>query len=207
MLAGRPSDDHDRVAMTSPVYRDPRIYRGVLRLLYGGALADRERIVASWVPAGTSVLDVCCGDGSIARCLSGRSYTGVDASETFVRALERAGLRAIRLDAARDPLPRADVVLLLGSLYQFLPEADRVVERLRDAARAHVVVAEPWRNLAQSRWRPVRAIAKRLTNPGVESSTSRFDEASLRALFARHGAVEVERTSRELVARLPGRAS
>jgi SAM-dependent methyltransferase len=193
--------------VTSPLYRDPRVYRGVLRLLYGGALAERERAVAALVPPGASVLDVCCGDGAIARRLPGRSYVGADASETFVRALARRGVDAVRLDAARDPLPRADVVLLLGSLYQFLPDADALVERLRRAARSHVVVAEPHRNLAQHPWRAVRALARRMTDPGVPSSTARFDEASLRALFARHGATQVVATPRELVAALPARPS
>jgi hypothetical protein len=193
--------------VTSPVYRDPRVYRGVLRLLYGSALPARERLVASLVPPGASVVDACCGDGSIARRLPGRRYLGVDASETFVRALERSGVPARRLDVATEELPTADVVLMLGSLYQFLPGVDPVLERLRRAARDRVVVAEPYRNLAQHPWAPVRALARRMTDPGVASSTARFDEASLRALFQRHGASEVHATSRELVAVLPGVAS
>ena len=119
----------------------------------------------------------------------------------------RRGLEAHLLDVSKTPPPTGDVVLLLGALYQFLPDADPVVERLRRAARKHVVLAEPYRNLAQSKNPLVAAIARRATDPGVDSSTTRFDEASLRALLARHGAVEVVDTGRELVARLPGLAS
>ena len=193
--------------MTSLLYRNPRIYRGVLRLLYGGDLARRERAVRRLVPAGAVVVDVACGDAGIARRLRNVRYVGVDVSPVFVAALRRRGLEAHLLDVARDAPPTGDVVLLLGALYQFLPDADRVVDRLRRAARRHVVLAEPYRNLAQSKNPLVAAIARRATDPGVDSSSQRFDEASLKALLARHGAVEIVDTGRELVARLPGLAS
>ena len=192
--------------MTSWLYRDGRVYRGVLRLLYGDALAARERIVSALVPAGASVVDVCCGDATIARRLGRERYLGVDASPVFVRALERAGISARLLDVSREDPPEGDVLLLLGALYQFLPSADALLERLKRRAKRLVVVAEPYRNLSTHPWRPVRALARRMTDPGVESSRDRFDEGSLRAIFSRHGAGEIHRTSRELVAALPGQA-
>jgi SAM-dependent methyltransferase len=192
--------------VTSWVYRDARVYRGVLRLLYGGALAERERIVAALVPRGATVVDVCCGDGGIARRLRDVRYLGVDASPRMVEHVRRAGHEARVLDVAREDPPTGDVVLLLGSLYQFLPDADAVLWRVRRAAQRFAIVAEPHVNLASSRVRPVAALARRMTDPGVASSTARFDEASLRALFARHGALHVERTRREVVAVLPGAA-
>lgn len=191
--------------MEGILYRDRRIYRGVLRLLYGDALARRERIVARLVPRGASVVDVCCGDAAIARRLPGRRYLGLDASEAFVRDLSRSGVPVRRLDVSMETVPEADVVLMLGSLYQFLPRADAVLARLRSAARLRVVIAEPYANLAQSRFAPVRALAKRLTVPGgAGSSERRFDEPTLWALLQRHGATEIRRTKRELVGVLPG---
>ena len=193
--------------MTSPIYRDPRLYRAVLRTLYGDALAARERIVARLVRPGSVVADVACGDAGIRRRLRGVRYVGLDVSPTFVRALQRSGVEAIQSDASRGDLPIvADYVLLLGSLYQFLPDADRILDRLARSARTAVVVAEPFRNLAQSANPVVAALARRATDPGVDAATARFDEASLRALFVRHRATEVHATSRELVASIPGRA-
>lgn len=193
--------------MTSLVYRNPRIYRGILRWLYGDDLARRERLVARLVPRGARVVDVACGDAGIARRLRGVAYEGVDVSPIFVEALARRGLPAHRLDVTRDDPPTGDVVLMLGALYQFLPDAGPVLLRLRRAARLHVVIAEPYRNLAQSRNRLVAALARRATDPGVASSTARFDAASLRALLASQGARELVDTGRELIATLPGLAS
>lgn len=188
--------------MTSIVYSNPRIYRAVLRLLYGGDLARRERAVRTLVPRDAIVVDVACGDAGIAKRLRDVTYVGVDVSLVFVEALRRRGIRAHRLDVALEDPPKGDVVLLLGSLYQFLPDAGPVIDRLRRAARLHVVVAEPYRNLAQSKNALVAALAKRATDPGVDSSTNRFDATSLRALLNAHGATEVVDTGRELVARL-----
>ena len=192
--------------MTSWIYRHGRVYRTVLRLLYGRALEDRERIVASLVPRGVEVVDACCGDAGIAARLPGVRYLGVDASPALVEGVRRSGLAAKTLDLAKEDPPPGDVVLLLGSLYQFLPDVDPVVLRVRRAARRFAIVAEPYRNLASSRFKPLAALARRMTDPGVPSSTGRFDEAGLRALFTRHGARHVERTSRELIAVLPGLA-
>lgn len=206
VLAAPAPARQDRPVPEPLLYRDGRVYRGVLRLLYGDALAARERVVASLVRPGAEVVDVCCGDGAIARRLPATSYVGVDASEPFVRALSRRGVRAVRLDVARDELPRGDVVLMLGALYQFLPDADAVVERLVRAARERVVIAEPHRNLASSRRGWVRALARLATGSGDGSSPVRFTEDSLRALFARHGATEVHETPRELIGVIPGGA-
>ena len=205
-LAADAGRSQDRPVTERLLYRDGRLYRGVLRLLYGDALEARETLVASLVRPGAAVVDVCCGDGAIARRLPTASYVGVDASEPFVRSLSRRGLRGVRLDVSRDDVPQGDVVLLLGALYQFLPEADAVVEKLLRAARERVVIAEPHVNLASSRRGWVRALARLATGSGDGTSPVRFTETSLRALYARHGATEVFETPRELIGVLPGRA-
>jgi trans-aconitate methyltransferase len=186
------------------LYREPRLYRGLLRLLYGGALRERERLVAALVPPGASVVDACCGDAGIARRLPGSRYLGLDVSPGVVRALRRRGVDACETDLAREDPPRADVVLLLGSLYQFLPDEDAFLLRLRRAARRVVVVAEPYRNVASHRLPWVAAAARRATRTRSGGGADRFSEPALRALLERHGATAVARTSRELVAALPG---
>ena len=125
-----------------------------MRVLYGRYYAARDAAVAAHVPDGASVLELCCGPARLyERELRGRigPYVALDASERFVARLRRRGVDARRADVATAELPVADVVVMQASLYHFLPAADAIVRRMRAAARASVIVAEPVRNLASSR--------------------------------------------------------
>src|SRR5262245_3683514 len=139
---------------TSFVYRNAHVYELVMRLLYGRHYWDRYRAVAELIPAGASVLDVCCGPGTIyERFLRDKSvaYRGLDINPRFVQRLQRRGVVADVWDARQDrPLPIAEYVLLQASLYHFLPHANRLVDRMWQAATRQVIIAEPVRNLATS---------------------------------------------------------
>lgn len=159
-----------------------------MRALYGRAYAARDAALAAHVPSGASVLELCCGPARLYRReLAGRigAYVALDASERFVARLRRRGLDARLADVARAPLPEADVVLMQASLYQFLPDAAAIVERMREAARERVVVAEPVRNLASSGVPVLSRLAARGTATEAGEQTRRFDEASLDTLMAR----------------------
>jgi SAM-dependent methyltransferase len=113
---------------TSLVYRSARGYELLMRVLYGRNYAARMRAVAEQVPASASVLELCCGPGTLyRRYLSARTggYVGVDVNEGFVEALRRRGVDARRIDLAdaSEPLPAADVAIMQASLYHFLPGA------------------------------------------------------------------------------------
>lgn len=181
--------------MTSLVYRHPLVYELVMRALYGTHYRARLRAVADLIEEGSSVVDLCCGPSALYRYeLRGRDvrYCGVDINPAFLRRLGRQGAAAIEADLASLPeYPRGDYLIMLGSLYHFLPEAHGVVARMLRAARKGVIVSEPIRNLADSRHPLVRRLAARLANPGTTPPEARFDEESLRALFARfEGCVE-----------------
>ena len=102
------------------------------------------------------------------RELRGRigSYVALDASERFVARLRRRGVDARRADVATAELPVADVVVMQASLYHFLPAADAIVRRMRAAARASVIIAEPVRNLASSRLGIVARLGARRRRDG-----------------------------------------
>ena len=111
-----------------------------MRVLYGRHYVDRMRAVAEQVPDGASVLELCCGPGTLyLRHLRPRvgAYVGIDVNPGFVERLRRQGVDARRLDLAHDeePLPGADAVILQASLYHFLPHAERIVDRMLDASR------------------------------------------------------------------------
>src|ERR1700716_1474358 len=102
---------------TSLIYRSSAGYELLMRALYGRHYAARMRAVAAQVPDGASVLELCCGPGTLfLRHLRGRTrdYVGIDVNPGFVERLRRRGVDARQLDlAAGDaPLPSADVVIL-----------------------------------------------------------------------------------------------
>ncbi len=181
--------------MTSIVYRHPLVYELVMRALYGKHYRARLRAIAELIEEGSSVVDLCCGPSALYRYeLRGKRvhYSGVDINPVFLGRLEREGAAAIEADlAALEEYPEADYLIMLGSLYHFLPDAHAVVERMLRAARRGVIVSEPIRNLADAKSPTVRRLAAWLTNPGTKSPRDRFDEESLGALFARfEGRVE-----------------
>jgi SAM-dependent methyltransferase len=142
---------------TSLIYRSSVGYELLMLALYGRHYSARMRAVAAEVPDGASVLELCCGPGTLyLRYLRGRvgGYVGIDVNSRFVEQLGRRGVAANRLDLATDdePLPVADAVILQASLYHFLPEPQRIVDRMLVAARDRVIVSEPVRNLASSSW-------------------------------------------------------
>jgi trans-aconitate methyltransferase len=173
---------------TSLIYRSALGYELVMRALYGRRYQDRLRSIAEQVPEGSSVLELCCGPGTLyTRCLQSRtsSYIGLDLNDRFVRALRRRGVDARRTDLAHseEALPEADVVLIQASLYHFLPDAERIVERMLAAARDLVVISEPVRNLASSTNPLIRRLGRRAADPGVGAAERRFTEATLDELF------------------------
>ena len=161
-----------------------------MRVLYGRYYAARDAAVAAHVPDGASVLELCCGPARLyLRELRGRigSYVALDASATFVDRLRRRGVDARLADVATAPLPVADIVIMQASLYQFLPDAEAMLRRMRAAARRSVVVAEPVRNLASSRIGVVARLGAGGAATAQGAQRRRFDAGSLRALMAGFG--------------------
>jgi SAM-dependent methyltransferase len=176
---------------TSLIYRSALGYELVMRGLYGRHYGDRLRAVADEVPDGSSVVELCCGPGTLyGRFLRGRvrSYTGLDVNGRFVARLRQRGVDARVADLVRstEPLPRADVVLMQASLYHFLPHAERMIDRMLAAANQRVVVSEPIRNLSSSDNPVIGMLGRRSADPGVGGAEHRFTEETLDALMARY---------------------
>ena len=174
---------------TSVVYRSAVGYELLMRALYGRHYAARMRAVAAQVPDGASVLELCCGPGTLYRhYLRDRvgSYVGLDLNDGFVANLKRSGVdaRVFDLTVASAPLPQSDVVLIQASLYHFLPDAGSLLERMLAAARDRVIVSEPVRNIASSRMPLIRLLGRRGTDPGSGGHDQRFTEETLDALMA-----------------------
>lgn len=161
---------------------------------YGRHYGERYQAITDLIPAGASVLDVCCGPGILyQRYLRSKtvSYTGLDINEKFVRDVISYGAQGwVQNLCSDDPLPDADYVVMQASLYHFLPNAGPIVTRMVAAARTAVIIAEPIRNLSNSRVRLLSWLARNITNPGSGAPPQRFTEATLAELFSQLDLVE-----------------
>jgi SAM-dependent methyltransferase len=169
------------------IYRSPLAYGLAMHALYGRHEQARTRAVADLIPDGASVLDLCCGTGLLfRRHLRGRGtqYLGLDANPRFVASLRRQGAEAEVRELKRlADLPAADCVVMLASLYHFLPDPHPILDLMERAARHRVIVSEPVRNLAASSNVMLAAIARKATRTRLGAAPRRFDERSLDALF------------------------
>jgi SAM-dependent methyltransferase len=168
------------------IYRSPRLYEFVMYLLYRPNYQSRHSALADLVPPGSSVVEACCGVGKLysdhLRQKEVR-YTGLDLSPAFVSKLTRKGIDAQRWDMRSEtPLPRADTVIMQASLYHFLPDPKPIVDRMLEAARQQVIIAEPIRNLTTDYPRLQRVFGG-LTDAGAGPEMHRFDEDSLDSFF------------------------
>jgi SAM-dependent methyltransferase len=174
---------------TGIIYRSAHVYEVLMRGLYGRHYAARMSAVAEQVPAGASVVELCCGPGTLyRRYLQARtsSYIGLDVNGRFVARLRREGIDARQVDlaAAAEPLPAADVAIIQASLYHFLPDAGQIVDLMVAAARERVILSEPIRNLATSDIPLVGRLGRQAADPGVGGHAQRFTEQTLDALMA-----------------------
>src|SRR5258705_7630934 len=112
---------------TSLIYRNASVYELAMLLLYGRHYPSRYRAIADLIPAGSSVLDLCCGPALLhRRYLKHKSvqYTGLDINKVFIDRLNRQGGCGRICDLrSEEPLPSADYVIMQASLYHFLPGA------------------------------------------------------------------------------------
>jgi SAM-dependent methyltransferase len=167
-----------------------------MRLLYGRHYAARQRAIAVLVPEEASVVELCCGPGTLYRrrlAAKGVRYLGLDINPRFLRRVRNSGGEARSWDVrSPDALPAAEYVLMQASLYHFMDCAEPLIERMVAAATREVVLAEPVHNVARQPG-PAGALAARLTDPGTGPQPHRYDEASLDGVLERFAPLVRER--------------
>ena len=183
------------------IYRSPFFYQGLMRFLYGKDYEERYAAIAELIPEGASVVDICCGDCFIyEHWLKAKQiqYLGLDQSPAFEKYAQKKGIpfRCVTISSGGE-IPPADYVLMMASLYQFIPRQEAFVESLLHRARRGLILCEPVSNLARSSNPFLRTAARCLTHPAVE----RFEADSLLALFKKFGVARWFKigTGREIV--------
>ena len=167
----------------SIIYKSHTLYSVLMRILYGKYFLDRYRDLKSYIPIGDTVLDVCSGDCNLYHfAIKGRNqYTGVDLN--ISRLKKNKNVNQKQIDIIIDPLPEADIIILQGSLYQFLPNQKMIIDKLLFNAKKKVIISEPIINLANSKNSFIAYLAKHTVNPGTGHKTKRFTKQSLDNLF------------------------
>lgn len=173
--------------MRGPIYWSPAIYETFMRMLYGREFSLRYIQVAEALRGCQSVLDVCCGPARLHDYLGdGIRYRGLDCNRTFARCAGRLNIEIVEGNVWHTELPRADALVMISALYQFIPRHEDLLRRMIDACAKRVIICEPFTHASRSHWLMTK-IADLLLHPGVPYSTERFDTHSLTQCFQRLG--------------------
>ncbi len=193
---------------SSWLYANPTFYRLAMQILYGRHFEARYAAVAAEIPAATTVIDVCAGDGYLYQKHlrpKGVHYLGLDLSPQLVHWANQQGIPAREFNLWEEEIPVGDVIVMQASLYQFFPHTQSIIQKLLAAAVQKVIIAEPIRNFANSHNPLLAGMSRRLTRPALAGkwyTGQRFDEQSLLDLFRSFAAFEKARFipgGRELV--------
>lgn len=162
--------------MRSVLYWNPYIYSFLVRLLFRRDYAGRYEAISSLIESNSSVLDVCCGDSKLYFYLKSKNvdYLGLDMNPTFGKVSKRKGIKAKVFDLYKDDPPKTDVIVIHASLYQFIPNHSAILQKLYNAAKKYLIVAEPVRSYTQSKWKVVSLLGRVLNNPGDGMKIQRF---------------------------------
>lgn len=168
------------------LYRSGFLYHALMTLVYRSYRDERFEAVARWVPEGASVLDVCCGDGALAKHLPDLvSYRGLDQSSAFALEAQRQGRQVEQFDLRHGVVPMSNVVVCQVSLFQFYPDVEAVLAKLFDAAQQRLIISESVLSLTQSKWRWLANLVAWGTDPnGMSDNRFRFNPESLQKLFS-----------------------
>ena len=181
---------------SSLIYKSESLYELAMLLLYGRHYPGRYRAIAELIPSNSNVVDLCCGPALLYhRYLRANSiqYIGLDINSKFIERLIRRGGEGKVWDLrSEEPLPPADYVIIQASLYHFLPDPKPIVDRMLEAARMQVIVAEPVRNLTDSNSRLLSFLGRLLTNPGTGQQQRRFTETTLAEFFSAYASRVVD---------------
>jgi len=190
--------------MRGLIYQNPFLYNIAVRLVYGKNFEKHYRFVADNIKGNWSVLDLCCGDCHLKSFLNKTvKYEGRDFNDVFIRHAGTKGINVSYCDL-RKPLQeqkKVDCVIMMGSLHQFMPEEDRVINDMKRIASKRVIINEPVKNVVSSENKWVSVLAKIISNPDNEkiSNIKRFSRDDVVGIFKRHGVTRIIDGGKDLI--------
>lgn len=178
------------------IYRNAWIYQMAMRLLYRSHYREKYKVVAEEIPAGSTVVDLCCGDAQIYPLLAakGCKYIGLDINPRFVEWGREKGIDVRHWDIAKQmDMPEGDVVCIQSALYHFIPNDKQLVDRMLERARQRVIITEPVDNWTKIKISLVHKLAVALTQVHGREFSKRHTEASFNALFSEIDPAQIRR--------------
>ena len=160
------------------IYRNIHLYRALMNVLYLGKYGKRfDLIVASLraLTPGQRIAELCFGDTVIAEACkqAGHEWIGLDINREFVSEAKKKGYQALEIDlTANQNLPRADILIMMGSFYHFHRIEDQFLKKMLDSAPI-LFISEPVLNLSR-RSDFLGAIARRAANAGKGDEEFRY---------------------------------
>ena len=186
--------------MKGPVYWHPWLYEQAMRRLYGArGFDERYEAVASQIPPGADVVDLCAGDGRLRHYLpKGTPYTAVDLNAAFLRRLSGDGVKTVVANL-RETIPQGGCVVMMAALYHFVPDHAALVRRAIAAASQRFILTEPVTNVTNSGPALLARVSAWVSDPGDGSGDQRLTTADLEQLLGDVPGGTVTHRSREWV--------
>lgn len=172
--------------MRSPIYWHPYLYQQTIKLLYGKYYKIRYEKLCDYFPENIQLLEVCAGDAFLFQnYLKEKNihYTALEFNKIFVKSMRSKGIQAYHADLESDPIPDSDYILMQGSLYHFIPEPQKIIEKLFNACKSKLIISESIGNVSNSSSKIISLVATMLSDAGKGQSGIKFTEESLRKAF------------------------
>jgi len=186
--------------MKSITYWNRFFYQLVIKLLYQKNYHLRYSKIAELIEDNSTLVDLCCGDCQLAQYLKpNQDYTGIDINQNLSKGLKKIKVLNIDITQSWNDATYYDYVIMMGSLHQFIPHHDQIINKMKKHARKKVIISEPFKNLASSQNKIIRFFANLFTNPGVETSYKRFDIEQLNGIAEKHNAQKTYQVSRDFI--------
>lgn len=178
-----------------------------MNIIYLGKYNQRFKLVTDLLnpKKDKTVLELCFGDILIAQwCKFNRiKWTGLDINKKFIKNARSYGFNAIYRDILKfKNLPKSDVVIMMGSLYQFNKKLDDLIKLIMRST-SKFIISEPISNLSTSN-SLLGYFAKRATKVGKGNEMFRYNYDNLKielkkACNNNFIISEIKRTKKDLI--------